>query len=206
MDLSHPFAVITPTVDGDVLAVLARADAAFTGREIHRMTESRSQSGVQHVLRRLVQQGIVHAESVGRATSYRLNRSHLAAASIEQIAGLRDEFLERLRSCLSEWAIAAEYVALFGSAARNQMRLDSDIDLLVIRPDAVDADNDEWRSQIDRLAAAITAWTGNDARILEVDAAEAKHAIDRADRLYTEIDRDGVVVFGRRTSLSKRRR
>lgn len=205
MDLSRPFAVVTPTVDGDVLMVLARADASFTGREVHRMIGSRSQSGVQHVLSRLVEQGIVHSETVGRATSYRLNRSHLAASAVEEIARIRDEFLDRLRSRFSEWALAAEYATVFGSATRNQMRLDSDIDLLVVRPDTVDADDGVWRDQLDELAAAITAWTGNDARFLEVSAEETRYATDRSDPLYAEIERDGIVVFGRRAILRSQR-
>ena len=201
MDLGRPFGVITPTVDGDVLAVLARADASFTGREIHRLLGSRSQSGVQHVLRRLVEQGIVEAESVGRAKSYRLNRSHLAAPGVEVIARLRDEFLHRVRSQLAGWDKQPEYAALFGSAARNQMHLDSDIDLIVIRPDPIDADDSVWRDQSEALATAITTWTGNDARLLEVASAEARRAIARSVPLYVEIERDAIVLFGRRDTL-----
>ena len=35
---------ITPTVDGDVLMVLARAEAAFTPPEVHRLIGARSEA------------------------------------------------------------------------------------------------------------------------------------------------------------------
>lgn len=98
MDLKHPFAVVTPTVDGDVLAVLAGAEAAFTGREVHRLVGQYSEAGVRKVLGRLVEQGIVLVERAGPSYLYRLNRDHLAAPQIIALAGLRAELLGRLRA------------------------------------------------------------------------------------------------------------
>ncbi|WP_268874360.1 hypothetical protein [Tersicoccus phoenicis] len=37
MRVQTPLAVVTPTVDGDVLAVLARADSWFTVSGLHRL-------------------------------------------------------------------------------------------------------------------------------------------------------------------------
>ncbi|WKK72696.1 hypothetical protein Q0F99_07165 [Rathayibacter oskolensis] len=45
MRTQSPLSVITPTVDGDVLAVLARADQAFTISEIRSLVGGRSPRG-----------------------------------------------------------------------------------------------------------------------------------------------------------------
>src|SRR5512142_2569560 len=96
VELSHTLRVVTSALDGDVLGVLARADAAFTGREIARLVGA-SKEGTRHVLARLVEQGIVRREPAGAAQMYRLNRDHLAAPAIIELAGLREELLQRLR-------------------------------------------------------------------------------------------------------------
>ncbi len=135
MILSRPLSVVTPTVDGDVLRALALADASFTTGELHRLIGAHSVDGVRKVLLRLTAQGIVSAEPAGRAYLYRLNRDHLAAGPIEALARLREALVERLRAELGSWPIPAVYGALFGSAVRTDMRLGSDLDLLLVRPD-----------------------------------------------------------------------
>src|SRR4051812_29514068 len=97
MNLSHPIEVVTPTVDADALAVLAGADAAFTGRQVHQVAGRHSERGVRNALHRLVEQGIVTSERVGAADRYALNREHLAAPHIEALANLRSELLARAR-------------------------------------------------------------------------------------------------------------
>ena len=202
MDLARPLNVITPTVDGDVLAVLARADASFTGRQVHRVAGRHSERGVRNALHRLCDQGIVARERVGSADQYRLNRRHLAAPYIESLAGLRAELLRRFADEIGRWDIAPAYAALFGSAARGDMQPESDIDLLVVREDSVDADAPLWRTQLDRLASDATAWTGNDTRILEFSAGEARAGLAAGDGVLLAARAEGVALFGPLTYLS----
>lgn len=206
MDLARPLTVITPTVDGDVLAVLARASAAFTGRQIHQLAGRHSERGVRNTLQRLSMQGVVIRERVGSSDRYALNRAHLAAPHIEALAHLRTEFLRRITEGLEEWMVAAEYAALFGSAARGDMRPDSDIDLFVVRSDRVDADDDRWRRQLSALALDMTAWTGNDTRVLELSASEARAGIAAGDEVLLEIRDEGVTLHGAMTYLTNVRR
>jgi hypothetical protein len=37
VDIGHPLATVTPTVDGDVLAVLAQNEATFTPGQLRRL-------------------------------------------------------------------------------------------------------------------------------------------------------------------------
>ena len=106
MDLRQPMRVVTPTLDGDVLAILARADKAFSNGEIASAIPDASKEGVRKALRRLVEQGIVERTRAGNALMYRLNRDHLAAPAIEALANIRLRLIERLRETIAEWRMA----------------------------------------------------------------------------------------------------
>lgn len=197
MDLTRPLALIAPTVDADVLAVLASSTALFTGRQVHQVAARHSERGVRNTLRRLCDQGIVIRERVGSADLYQLNRQHLAAPYIESLAKLKAELLERMTAMIGEWALEPEFVALFGSAARGDMRPDSDIDLFVVRPDDVDADDETWLRQLDTLTESVTGWTGNDARVLELAAGE----VAAGGQVVRDIRAEGMVLHGPRGYL-----
>jgi hypothetical protein len=167
MDIRHPLSAVTPTLDGDVLVALAGVDVELTGREVHRLANRGSEHGVRKVLDRLVEEGVVRSRRAGSAKLYKLNREHLAAPAIEALAGMHRELLRRMREAVTAWRVPAVGVILFGSFARGEATRESDIDVLVIRPSGVDADDSDWSGQVNGLAAAVTAWTGNDARVLE---------------------------------------
>jgi predicted nucleotidyltransferase len=168
--LISPAATVTPTLDGDVLAVLAANEATFTTGQLHRVLGRHSEEGIRKVLQRLTGQRIVRADRVGNAFAYRFNRDHLGAEHIAALAGLRGKLLERIEAALNSWKPKPAYGAVFGSAARGSMTVESDIDLLLVRRD--DVDEDRWALQVDGLAADVSRWTGNDARILEFTVAE----------------------------------
>lgn len=196
MQLDRPFLVVTPTVDGDVLAALARVDAAFTGRGLHRLIGRHSADGVRRAVERLARQGIADVAVAGPSKLYRLNRDHLAAPHIIAMANLREEFLDRLRRRLADWQLPPVYAALFGSAATEDMRDDSDIDLFVVRPDSVAADAGEWAEQLRELAHDASRWTGNDLRILELSDAETKLGVVRNDQVLVDIRDHGMRLIG----------
>lgn len=166
MDLSHPFRVVGPTLDGDVLAVLARGSIALTGREIARRSGA-SQDGVRIALDRLVRQGIVRREQAGRAHQFVLNRDHLAAEAIQQLADVRTKLIHHLRALVQTWRVKPVVALLFGSVARDEAGAESDLDVLLVRPAAVHADEPRWRAQLETLQERATMWTGNEARVLE---------------------------------------
>lgn len=202
--LSRPFQLITPTVDGDVLAVLARAEASFTPPQVRDLIGFHSVAGVRNSLVRLTTQGIVRSERVGRAYTYRLNRAHVAAAYVVGLAEAGSEVVDRMRSHISAWPLACSFAALFGSGANGQMTVDSDLDVFVVRPDSVDVDG-RWDDQVDALSNACTAWTGNDTRVLEMTEAEVR--LNAAtDRVLADIGRDGIVLAGSVNYLSRQRR
>lgn len=134
MDLSDPTRAVTPTLDGPVLAALAAAGRPLTVGEVAVRAARGSEIGVRRTLARLVSQGIVRATLMGRNTVHELNREHVAASVAESLAGLRLELWRRLRAELSAWEPRPLVAIVFGSAARHDGDLDSDIDLLLVHP------------------------------------------------------------------------
>lgn len=200
MELHRPLATITPTLDGDVLTVLARQDATFTTGQVHRILTQHSEEGIRKVLRRLTSQGIVLAERIGNAFVYRFNHEHLAAQHIVELSRLQEIFLARLEDLLQAWHTPPLYAAVFGSAARGRMTDSSDIDVLLVRPGgAADA---EWEGQVDNLAATITQWLGNDTRVLEF----TEDDVTASEPVLHDVLREGLTVAGQRSWLAKQLR
>jgi predicted nucleotidyltransferase len=193
VELSRPLAVITPTLDGDVLRVLAQADAEFTTGDVHRLLDGPSVRGILKTLERLTEQGIVSRRPAGRANLYRLNRQHLAAPHVIALSRQRDELLDRLALEVAKWPIQPILGAVFGSGARRDHAISSDIDVLLVRAD--DADEDEWDRLTDALSSLVTAWTGNDCRTLTFTQSEISRRGGR-EPLLADVMREGIVFHG----------
>ena len=201
MQLQRPLLTVTQSVDGDVLTVLAGAHAEFTPPEIHRLIGRWSEQGVRKSLLRLVRQGTVLSRGAGNAYLYQLNRDHLAAPAILELAALRATFLERLRHTISGWDPPPEFAALFGSAARSEMTETSDIDIVVIRPSGLDTEHDSWVDQRAALTSTASAWTGNDVRILELSMPEVHAGLSSGDPVVVDIVKHGTDLYGSLTDL-----
>lgn len=193
MELSRPFAVITATLDGEVLRVLALADADYTSGDVHRLLDGPSVRGIHNTLGRLTKQGIVSRRPAGRANLYRLNRQHLAAPYVIALARLREELLDRLGSEVRSWPAPPIFGAAFGSGARRDHSAASDIDILLVRPG--DASDEAWDGQTESLSALVAAWTGNDCRILTFTEAQV---LDRGanEPVLAGIAREGIAFHG----------
>ncbi|MGW5194104.1 nucleotidyltransferase domain-containing protein [Kribbella sp. NPDC004138] len=197
MRFSEPMSSVVPGLHGRVLGVLARTDRALTGRAVAGLLHSpASPSGVQKVLDDLVDNGVVIAEPAGRARLYTLNRDHVAAPAIDQLARLRDVLLDRIKAEAEAWGIPAKAIWLFGSTARGQGDAASDLDLLIVRPDEVDESDPVWIRQVDTLAAHASLWSGNSCEVVEYSAQEVRDLISHKERIVSELRRDAVPITG----------
>ncbi|HEX8094197.1 nucleotidyltransferase domain-containing protein [Jatrophihabitans sp.] len=196
MNFSRPIQVVTPTADGDVLYILARAEAAFTPGQVRALAGRYTTQGVRNALNRLAEQGIVHAERTPTSVLYSLNRKHLAAPHVVALAELRTALIGRLRELISTWKTPPVYAALFGSAARSDMRTNSDLDLFLVRPADVVDDDATWAEQLSDLSTAATAWTGNDTRILDYAETRTPVRTGVPDPLLTEVSTHGLTLYG----------
>jgi len=189
MDVATPYADLMPGLEGPVLEVLAGTTRPMTGRQIQRLARRGAVSGVAAVLDRLVTSGLVLAEPAGRATLYRANRDHLAWPVVEAAVGLRLSFLRHVATAIDAWAVRPQQARLFGSVARGDGGVDSDIDLLLVRERAT---SEESERQVERLIAQVRAWTGNDAQVIDVDSRTWRRMVKEADPLVDSVNAEGI--------------
>jgi predicted nucleotidyltransferase len=196
MDVSKPHTAVGPTLDTEVLAVLAGTSRPLTGREVARLTGRISHRGVAEALSRLVEHGLVERREAGRALLFTLNRQHLAAPAVEILAGMRTELLRRIRGLVSSWEAAAVHISIFGSTARGDGDTQSDVDVFVVRPDAVSADDPRWLKQINDLVESVELWTGNRTSVAEVAASEIEHLLADDPPIVGKLRSDAIDVSG----------
>jgi predicted nucleotidyltransferase len=221
MDMGDPTRSITPTLDGPVLAVLARSGRPLTVGEVAAETARGSEIGVRRCLARLVEQGLVTATEMGRNRVHHLNRDHVAAPVATTLADLRNELWRRMRKDLVSWRPKPHYACVFGSAARGDGDVDSDVDILLVHPPfpgdhkpprktnmldtmtafmtaPISASRTEaarWPRQIDKLRAHVLLWSGNPLQVVNLSFAEwVGRQQDTA--LMAEIKQDAIELVG----------
>ena len=193
MDVALPIRTVVPSLDGPVLAALASTTAPMDLAAAYQRSGRGSKSGIRSVLLRMVAEGLVLTVPGG----YVLNREHLAAPAIEQLASLHGALLERIRGVAQGWETRPRLVGFSGSVARRDGDARSDVDVLVIS-DAPDLDE-----ATDDLADLIRRWTGNNAQV--IGRTPRQIAGMRADNepIVAEWSRDMVIVCGDRRAVSE---
>jgi len=128
-----------------VLRTLHRLPPGITlsGREVAR------RSGISHptataALLSLGDLGIVRVRRAHRINSFEMNRDHVLADDLRRLfdreGGLRDDLVTFLRDRLERAGVPVLDAYLFGSAARGEMTVASDVDVaLICRPADVSA-------------------------------------------------------------------
>lgn len=195
MDVARPYAAISPTIDTSLLVSLASSSEPRSGRGLARRI-NRSPTGVQHVLDRLVEEGLVDRISAGQAYLYSLNYDHLLASAVQEMADARVELVRRLRELIEDWKIEPVHVSFFGSAARGDGDADSDIDLFVVRPAKVEEEDVFWREQVEHLEESVHRWTGNNAGIVELPQKKLAGLRKRRPPVLRELNAEAIDISG----------
>jgi DNA-binding transcriptional ArsR family regulator len=197
VDLSAPHTAVAPDVGGKVLMALAGTTKPLSGREVARLVGA-SQEGVRQALLRLTEHGLVHAQEAGAGAAYlyTLNRNHVAAEPVLELARLRATFFDRVKTAVEGWDPAPVHVSVFGSAARGDGDTRSDIDVLVVRHHDVSEDDLVWRDHVDRLASSILEWTGNRAGITEIGESDVRRLRQEQPDIVGSVRSDAVVISG----------
>lgn len=176
--------------------VLARTTQPLSARHVWRLARAGSEPGVRLALNRQVAHGLVDSWPAGRARLYALNRDHIAAPLVDELARLRSTLVERLRTTIREWELQPVHASIFGSTARGDGDVQSDIDLLVVRPVRTDEEDPLWRSQLDGMVADLQRWTGNQVGLAELSESDAR-GLRRSDTgIARELRRNAVDLGG----------
>lgn len=194
MDLSAPLASFMNGLDAVALRVVARAGTALTGRQVARLAGTGTPANIRLSLLRLVDIGLVISVPAPHATMFSANRSHILWSAVEVAMNARRELNSRLVAFASAVAPEGVTVALYGSVARGESTTKSDVDLLVVFPDAVTLDErDEF---VTGLRDGVQLWTGNNAQVYDVSETALARQEAEADPIVDSWARDGIIVFG----------
>lgn len=182
-----------------VLRVLVMApDARFTMRELAGVAGI-SHNAAQTVVQRLAEHGIVLTTPAGRALLCRFNGAHLAADALVSLVTLRTRLLQVLAEEVGSWPTAPVHAGLYGSAARGDATTASDLDLLVVRPDLLDAEAEEaWEEQLVASASRLRLATGNPVSYLDLSLQQLREVARTGEPIVESWQQDAVHVFGQR--------
>ncbi|MDR1119153.1 MAG: nucleotidyltransferase domain-containing protein [Bifidobacteriaceae bacterium] len=185
MDFGEPFGGCIPGARGAALAALMRTGAPMTGRQIHRVASGgHSLWSIQEALKALAALGLVETAAVGRAVLHSVNDRHVAAAPLRRLADPISLLREAARASVGSGALS---IILFGSVARHESGVGSDIDLAVIS-------HAPWDGAAD-LQSAITAQFGNACDVLVFTEAEFARLAASGEPVVEEILRDGIPLL-----------
>lgn len=196
MQLQNPLRAICPALEADVLMALAGGTPSTPGALVREHRVRASISGVRRCLERLEENGVVNATHVGNRVEYSMNAQHMLAGLVVEASKAMELFIRFLIDRISRWRELPIQVTLFGSAARREMRHDSDIDLLFIVPDGA---GDQLYEAISDLAIDAYRLTGNDVRPMVYEVSEV-----HPSPIFDSIGREGVHIFGDSDWLSRR--
>jgi predicted nucleotidyltransferase len=224
MNLTDPSMAITSSLDGPVLVVLASAGKPLTVSEVANHSARGSEIGIRKSLGRLLSQGIVDCTELGNTRVYSLNRDHVAAPVAVQMGEIRSELWRRLTRELERWSVRPLYASVFGSAARHEGDVESDIDLLLVRPATIsevnaaqrsksvwsalgmwaevistrvmsEAQIKKWDSNVDTLHELVRRWTGNPLQVASITAIEWSENRRSRSAIYSNIAEDEVRLY-----------
>ncbi len=195
MDFNHPVQSVIPGAQGRILAVLANTTASLSVRSIARLSGV-SLAQTSRVLPRLVALGIAAREEVPPSSLFRLVPEHIGAQAVVALTRARRSLLDQLGAAAREMFPQPESVVLFGSLARGDAGLDSDIDIVVIRPDGVGEADEAWGMAVDRFRDRGQRLSGHRVEVLELSPAEVAKRLRSSGELWVAIRREGVLISG----------
>ncbi|MEZ5171904.1 MAG: helix-turn-helix domain-containing protein [Acidimicrobiia bacterium] len=195
MDFVRPVEALVPGAQGRVLAVLAETTAELNLRTIAELAGV-SPSQASRVLPELVALGVVERREVPPSSLFRLVREHVASRALLCLAHSAETVAVEMGQLAAALPRAPLSVILFGSFARREAGQDSDIDVVVVRPDGVDEDDEGWAASLESWRGSVRQLTGNRIEVLEVGAEEAAARFAGRSPLWEEIRRDARVVHG----------
>jgi predicted nucleotidyltransferase len=204
--------------------VLASAGKPLTVSEVASKSARGSEIGIRKSLGRLLSQGVVECTELGNTRVYSLNRDHVAAAVAVEMAGLRSELWRKLAREVERWSVRPLYASVFGSAARHEGDIESDIDLLLVRPATLSEVNEaqrsksiwsalgiwgevistramsgaqikKWESNIDNLHDLVRRWTGNPLQVVNITAIEWSENRRSQSAIYLNIAQDEIRLY-----------
>jgi predicted nucleotidyltransferase len=195
MDFVRPIEAVIPGAQGRLLSALVETTAPLNLRTLARLAGV-SPAQASRVMPALVDLGIVERYEVPPSSQFLLARSNVAAMAVVELSRSQRTASERIGLAAASMATPPKSVIVFGSFARGEADVDSDIDLVVIRPDSIDEDDENWTAALESWREDARAITGNSVEFVEVSMSEAKSKLRGRTEFWRNVRRDGVTICG----------
>lgn len=195
VEFHHPIEVIIPGVQGRVLSVLAETTTDGNLRTIARLAGV-SAAQPSRVLPHLVELGLIARREVPLSSLFRLVREHVAAGPLLSLARMRDAMIEEMGRVAADLPVAPVSVIVFGSFARSEADVESDIDTVLVRPADLDESDEGWSASVEQWSAVVRRVSGNPVEVLEAGSDEIATHLSSRRQIWRDICRDGLVVYG----------
>lgn len=204
MDFLRPIEAVIPSAQGRLLAALARVEEPMNLRTLARVSKV-SPAQASRVLPQMVDLGLVKRTEVPPAALFELERGHLAAKLVLNLAASQDQVLREMKSLAERISPAPDSLVVFGSFARGEARAESDLDVLVVRDLETPEDDETWRTSVQRWVREVRTLTGNDVTLLEFDSNEIARRLISRRAIWRSLAHDAIVVLGRSVGELSRR-
>lgn len=195
MDFARPVQAVIPGSQGRILAVLVETSAELNLRALARLSGV-SLAQASRVLPGLVSLGMIERRDVPPAALFRVVPEHVAVQALMGLSRARDVALGELGQLAAKLSPPPVSVIVFGSLARGKAGVESDIDLVVVRPAAVGEDSEAWRQGVEAWREEARRLSGNAVEIVEVGEGEIGRLLRGRRPMWKDVLRDGVVVYG----------
>ncbi|MCP3993763.1 MAG: helix-turn-helix domain-containing protein [bacterium] len=195
MDFVRPVEAIVPGVQGRVLSVLAETTADLNMRTIARLADV-SLAQASRVLARLVDLGVVERRDVPPSSLFQLVRQHVAVGPLLALARARDALIGEMGCLAAGLPVVPLSAIVFGSFARGEADIDSDIDTVLVHPAGVDESDESWSESVEQWRTSVRRASGNRVEVLEVGSGEVAALLNSRRQVWRDIRRDGLVVHG----------
>jgi DNA-binding transcriptional ArsR family regulator len=179
-----------------ILRLLARnPEMVFTGREVARNIGV-ANSNVSPALSALEKSGVLHSMAKGRSLLYRLNTRHILAERLlpdlfQKEAGSLKDVTDEIPL---DWPRDIRSLICYGSVARHEEQVASDVDLCFVVRDPSSRRRVERR--LEEAQAEFYLRTGNRFSPYVVSASTFASRYRRADPLIRKITSEGWVLRG----------
>jgi predicted nucleotidyltransferase len=186
MPTSVDIEAVIPGAQGRILGALMRLDGPRTISDVARLADV-SRDRAADVVAELERLGLVERQRVGRAHLISLIEENPVTESLREIERVHERSVDRLRRAARSIRPAPQFMALYGSWARQEATAESDLDVAVIADP--DADRDALLEALDRWSVVARRVTGRVPSLVVADDCSAAHG-----RLWESIRRDAIVL------------